>query len=617
MTVNTINDLQVYPTPEAGKVYHVLGYHSINDGGGGEFYWDSTSSEAPDNGTIFTGSISGRWKRVVYDTISLKWFGAMGNGTNDDHMAIQSCIDCGKAKSKKIVFDAGTFCTTETLVIYDGTEISGAGRNTLQNQLNTIIRKTTNNKNAHPIDAVFALEKSPVKAFSTGFHLSGIRLEYNLTANNTVAKGTNCLAIGSAYHFSLKNIACSNATYGIFGKSIWGSEMEDVYIADCLRGLYANPTLENSMATACTSLQIKNIKIDNCVTALFFWSLFYSNISGYCQNVNTSLPNCPSNEMPVCFFLKKSSNVTLQFGCETDNLHPGNAMLFYGGLYISLKLNLQIPPTAVFKKDALRDKIGGEDMQLKEQAFISCNAGSILSIEDAQLDFQQLATPPYTDYSNTSSMFYVGDSQTLIKLNGGYLSTDCYSLIAPETGVSANNVVSNGQRFFSAKNFTGQDVAKIYDTPAFKSGIKLGSIAGNNSVLSDYMEGVFTPVLNFGNVSTGITYHIQEGAYTRCGDLVFVSMYVYVSSKGTATGGASISGLPFASKVLSGLVYTGTCLVGGMNNVAGQVFYWMNEGAQHISLQTVDNGVFNPNALTDLNFTNSSRLIINMTYKAV
>ena len=67
------------------------------------------------------------------------------------------------------------------------------------------------------------------------------------------------------------------------------------------------------------------------------------------------------------------------------------------------------------------------------------------------------------------------------------------------------------------------------------------------NTLDDYEEGTFTPVLQFGGASVGITYSIQVGRYTKIGNNVSVSMQITLTSKGTSTGAATISGLPFVS----------------------------------------------------------------------
>lgn len=89
--VKTIADLKTI----TGTNAEVLGYHTAGDGGGGLFYWDSASTEADNVGTIIqsTGVTTGRWKRVYRGSINVRWFGAKGNGVNDDRQAIQNTID--------------------------------------------------------------------------------------------------------------------------------------------------------------------------------------------------------------------------------------------------------------------------------------------------------------------------------------------------------------------------------------------------------------------------------------------------------------------------------------------------------------------------------------------
>ena len=83
-----------------------------------------------------------------------------------------------------------------------------------------------------------------------------------------------------------------------------------------------------------------------------------------------------------------------------------------------------------------------------------------------------------------------------------------------------------------------------------------GAFTGTN-----YSNTTFTPTLTFGGGSTGITYTTQVGFYTRIGNLVTVSINLTLSSKGSSTGIAAISGLPFAASatnviyILNGYVF--------------------------------------------------------------
>jgi hypothetical protein len=65
------------------KCATVLGYHTPGDDGGGKFYWDPSATEAENGGTVIVPSSTpptGRWKRLVEGSVSVKRFGAVGDG---------------------------------------------------------------------------------------------------------------------------------------------------------------------------------------------------------------------------------------------------------------------------------------------------------------------------------------------------------------------------------------------------------------------------------------------------------------------------------------------------------------------------------------------------------
>lgn len=64
----TIADLEARPVWSDTLVVLVLGYHAIDDGGGGLFYWDPQSNAATDGGTVFASmqSATGRWLRLDF-----------------------------------------------------------------------------------------------------------------------------------------------------------------------------------------------------------------------------------------------------------------------------------------------------------------------------------------------------------------------------------------------------------------------------------------------------------------------------------------------------------------------------------------------------------------------
>jgi len=80
----TVADLRALD-PGVFESVKVLGYHAPNDGGGGGFYWDDDSAEDENGGTVIRpaskpATAAGRWKRRVDGPLSVKWFGAIGDG---------------------------------------------------------------------------------------------------------------------------------------------------------------------------------------------------------------------------------------------------------------------------------------------------------------------------------------------------------------------------------------------------------------------------------------------------------------------------------------------------------------------------------------------------------
>jgi hypothetical protein len=82
-------------------------------------------------------------------------------------------------------------------------------------------------------------------------------------------------------------------------------------------------------------------------------------------------------------------------------------------------------------------------------------------------------------------------------------------------------------------------------------GVYLGvtSATGAN-LLDDYEEGSWTPVITFGDGATGVGYSTgwQGGRYTKVGNIVHVTTYIILSSKGSSTGNIKITGLPFTNR---------------------------------------------------------------------
>jgi hypothetical protein len=68
-----------------------------------------------------------------------------------------------------------------------------------------------------------------------------------------------------------------------------------------------------------------------------------------------------------------------------------------------------------------------------------------------------------------------------------------------------------------------------------------------SELLDDYEEGTWTPDITFGGNNVSLTFAVRTGVYTKIGNCVYISGLVALSNKGTSTGTAVITGLPFTS----------------------------------------------------------------------
>lgn len=91
----------------------VLGYYSEYDGGGGLFYWDSTSTETPVDGIVVqvNGVSTGRYKRFISDSVNVLWFGADKTNTIDSSSAFQKAVEFVELNDtlQSIFIPAGTY----------------------------------------------------------------------------------------------------------------------------------------------------------------------------------------------------------------------------------------------------------------------------------------------------------------------------------------------------------------------------------------------------------------------------------------------------------------------------------------------------------------------------
>jgi len=137
---------------------------------------------------------------------------------------------------------------------------------------------------------------------------------------------------------------------------------------------------------------------------------------------------------------------------------------------------------------------------------------------------------------------------------------------------------------------------------------------GTNYLANYVAPASFTPVLKFGGATTGITYTTQVGRYQRIGGVITFSIDILLSSKGSASGAATVTGLPVAA--VSGPNYDFVCSLQAWTANAANTYYIavLGSGGSGFALYEQNPIVPTLTALADTNAANASLVRIVGSY---
>jgi hypothetical protein len=192
--------------------------------------------------------------------------------------------------------------------------------------------------------------------------------------------------------------------------------------------------------------------------------------------------------------------------------------------------------------------------------------------------------------------------------------------LSVDAGFSINNLTNAGTPFFI--NGTTNNVGIGTGSPAVpldvvgnirsSTGILFGSDTAAANALDDYEEGTWTMGVSFGNAAVGVTYTSTTGTYTKIGRQVTVSGYLVLSNKGSSTGSARITGLPFTISNATGNYSAASLWFNGVS--------FVNQYSGISQVNTTNIELFETTLLgalttiTDADFANNSEVIVGFTY---
>lgn len=243
----------------------------------------------------------------------------------------------------------------------------------------------------------------------------------------------------------------------------------------------------------------------------------------------------------------------------------------------------------------LRDKLDGTDASgtIKQPIFSGTASGT--------LHAAYLTAPTLDDpvFSGTASGSIAG-----LSLSSPTIDDPVFS------GTASGTLTA---MFLASPRFSGTAPGEMTweSLQSFSAGVKVGNdLRADPTTLDWYQEGTFTPGVSFGGGTTGITYADQDGVFTRIGDIVHFTAKVTLSNKGSSTGAALLTGLPFTAAK-----DTPSMMIGAGLNLNGALESFAVASSTTVSLRESSTVGGGGSALGESSFNNNSVVYVAGAYK--
>ena len=187
----------------------------------------------------------------------------------------------------------------------------------------------------------------------------------------------------------------------------------------------------------------------------------------------------------------------------------------------------------------------------------------------------------------------------------GALFSDGFDLALVDNDIYYDSKEATGKHIFYT---AGSEKVRIQTA----GGISFNGDTAAANALDDYEEGTWTMGVSFGGASVGVTTDSNIGTYTKIGRQVMVSGLIQLTSKGSSTGSAKITGLPFTIASSTGN-YSAASLRLTNINFTNQFQGFGVINATTIALEEVTILGVNTD-LTNADFANNSAVIVSLTY---
>jgi hypothetical protein len=463
----------------------------------------TTSSVQNAAGVVYnpsgTGAVATNVQTKLRESVSVKDFGAVGDGTTDDTAAIQAAINAipisGGATSHgyQLYFPPGKYLLSDTLVVgnrrvaFLGAGVQGSGSSSIlyMSVTNTdFIDFTTGNSD------VISVEKLQFLGQASG---TGRGIVLGRTAQ-------------PCYDSRIRN--CWFASIG--GKAIDGVDLQGCHISDC----------------AFDSGGTHGVSVTKGSANVIYGNRFYGMSSAGFSLVEGENNLIIANHFDLCGGANDTTAAVLinRTGAGTR----GNAIT--GNIFRANKNDIVLNGNsgAASSNTGVNDtSISSNNSDRAERRFLLATDADNTHVTGNKINApnQAAASLDAIEIAGVTDRAYIAGNSVSLGAAGAPLAP-LYSLKLGATTANTNL----GDNAFRGTSGLVNFVA--------------GSTLSDDSAY--YESGTWTPVLRFGAATTGITYTRQSGRWTRKGNEVTVECDIRLSSAGSATGIADLTGIPYA-----------------------------------------------------------------------
>jgi hypothetical protein len=490
------------------------------------------------------------------DIVSVKDFGAVGNGVADDTAAINAAIASIPASGGIVLFPSGVYKLVGTSVNF--TRRSHIPILSKQNihliGYGATLQSTYSAANINDLAEVIHVDSSD-NIVVEGFEIT---TQFTRASGASTPSDYACRAISvgtstaNAKNFAMRDIACNTAM-----------------------------ALFTTFSSATYRLQ--NIIVENCSIDVCYYGV---NFQG--NGDNARIENLQTNRVNRTYFVYGVTNHVVNY------VSAGQDVPFHDCLISAVEGTIT---TDIDVRASIRNSVSTDSL-VALYSYATTATPTYGIVRNISLNVNDL-TSTASSSSVTLYNWLDGVSQS------GAIAQTCFDNISI-SGNIRNDVVMNATQ--SPRGLMNLDELRIGTTATVvDSGVwTKGFYNGTDEV------GSWTPTLRCGGASVGFVQATSIGRFIKRGRMVWFHGEILLSTKGSSTGAVTIAGLPFTN--LNGNFTPIACVgLSGMSGLGGAIIGYIESNNTFVSLGT--QAATGMTAMTDTSLTNTSRMFFYGVYQ--